>query len=552
MNSVQANNFNNKKGSQLDLLQFKEKEKYNFNNINKTLDIEENNDEKILHNNNSNSNIYYYKEIDNQNMFKLKLNENTSSRMNINNKGSFIKRFNNINEENNLYNFNDYNLKKYNNKRSAKNKVYFGLPNKQSKLILFEHNKNFGSFNNNGVKNNLNKEINFSFKNQNDLVEIKEIFLNKINKDKNYNKNSNNFSRNKKKISSVEIKHKQEKEKFKLKDYNEEKKYYNNQRNLTNKNYLNDKEYNSMKEYLNRSMEEVQYKIIQNNEMNQNDLNSLNNNDKSENSKNISEILNNINNINKKNKELKIKSLSIREKSYYILAKSNILNLKEKIIFSQANKKIRSLISIKDIKKIHESFIKDKIKELEEKIINYNEIIETHFTPSKTAIISLNIIKKEDENNFKNFLVNSGDLEEKEKNYYFKYIELLYILLKNSLNENNIETIDINTLYNELNKKGFKSCKDFLYEIFISQKTLNAYDSQKMDKFSEIFDELPDFIKHQGEIKNNRFISFSYFLLHEIYIYWNKLKEFLNLKGKAQFDIECLKKKISRLSNIYK
>ena len=45
--------------------------------------------------------------------------------------------------------------------------------------------------------------------------------------------------------------------------------------------------------------------------------------------------------------------------------------------------------------------VKDKIKEMEEKIDYYNTIIDTHFIPWKAAIISLNIIKKEDEDNFK-------------------------------------------------------------------------------------------------------------------------------------------------------
>ena len=544
----------NKKGSQFDLLQLKEKEKLNLNN-NKTINIEENNEEKILHNSNSNNNIYNYKDIDYQNMIKFKLSENTSSRLNINNKGSIIKKFNNIKEEINIYNFGDYNLKKINNKRSAKNKAYIGLPKKQSKLLLFDHNKNFGPFNNNAKINNINNEIKINLKNKNDLAEIKEIFFNKIHNDGKENifhRNFSNISGNKKKIKSVEMQHKQGK--FNKKDISEENIYYNNQRNLTNKNYINANENSAMKEYLNRSNEDVHYKISQNNEVNQNDINStsLISIDKNENSRNIKKIINNINYINNRSKELRIKTLTKREKAYYILAKNNILNLREKIIFSQANKNISSLISIKDILKQNEIFIKDKIQELEEKITDYNQIIETHFTPSKTAIISLNIIKKEDENNFKNFLVNNNSLEEKEKNIYLKYIELLYILIQNNINDKNFGKLDINTLYNELNKKGFKSCKDFLYDNFISQKTLNAYEAPKMNKFSEIFCELPDFIKNQGEIKNNRFISFSYFLLNEMYIYWNKLKEIISLKDKAQNYIECLKNKISIISKSYK
>ena len=180
---------------------------------------------------------------------------------------------------------------------------------------------------------------------------------------------------------------------------------------------------------------------------------------------------------------------------------------------------------------------------MEKKIEKYNIIIETHFTPSKTAIISLNIIKKEDEDNFKNFLLNNN-IDEKEKEYYYKYVEILYILLEDNINEKNFGKIDINMLYNKLKIKKFNNCKDFLYEIFILQKSEKTYNEQKMDKFCEEFGKLPDFIKHQENIKKNRFISFSFFLMNEIYIYWNKLKEFLNLKNQTQYYIEYLKQKL--------
>ena len=74
------------------------------------------------------------------------------------------------------------------------------------------------------------------------------------------------------------------------------------------------------------------------------------------------------------------------------------------------------------------------MKELEEKIDYYNTIIDTHFTPSKTAIISVNIIKKEDEDNFKNLLI-SNKIDEKETDYYYKYIEILNILLDDNINK---------------------------------------------------------------------------------------------------------------------
>ena len=67
----------------------------------------------------------------------------------------------------------------------------------------------------------------------------------------------------------------------------------------------------------------------------------------------------------------------------------------------------------------------------------------------------------------------------------------------------------------------------FLYEIFISQKNgRQIYNESRINKFNELFEKLPDLVKYQGEIKNCKFISFSYFLIHELYIYWDKIKEY--------------------------
>ena len=477
---------------------------------------------------------------------KLKNIDDYTSRLNINNKGILIKK-NNLNVEMNYNNYNDINYKKFN----PKNKSLVSLPKKQSKLVFFEQNKNFGLINNNIglINNNVIKEKKLNFKNKNEVIEPKEIVISKIT---NYTKTNNNYKNlnivnnanninNKKKVSSVEMKHKNRTRQDKN---NENNNNIELKRFLTNKSNINANDNNSTKEYINKSTDDLQNinKNLNKDKVNINILNNNNINNKNEINKNISKIIKNINNINN---EIKIKSLSNKEKAFLSLSNSKILHLRERIIFSRATKKIRDLISVKEILKNNELFIKDKIKELEEKIVVYNKIIETHFIPSKTAVISLNIIKKEDENNFKNYLINNNNIEEKEKKYYNKYVEILYILLEDNFIENNIDKIDINFLYNKLNKNGFQSCKDFLYDIFILQHSeKKIYNENKMDKFSELFDKLPDLIKYKGDIKNNRFVSFSYFLLKEIYIYWNKLKEFLNLKKQTQKYIECLKLKI--------
>ena len=508
LSSNKNNNYNNIKKSQFDLLLNKEREKIFFNN-NKTLNIEDNNTEN--RSNNSVKNIKN-KDIDYSNMLKLKLVEdNTTSRISNN----------------------EYNFKKYNKQLSANNMALIGLPKKHAKLVFMDRNKNIG----------LIKDKKFNLKKRIESNDIREIFIRKINQNyikTNHNRirnlNNINAQKNVKKIMSVETNHKQNSQQIKNIHENYSSMNLEQNRNLINKR----KDKNIIKEYISKSTDEINNLNNNKNKIKINGNLKGNNNHKNAIDKDISDIITKINNINN---DIKLKSLTNKENSCLVLSQSKILNLRERIIFSRASKKVSSLISIKDILKSNKLFIKDKIKELEGKIDNYNVIIRTHFTPSKTAIISLNIIKKEDEDNFKNFLKNN-DIVEKEKDYYYKYIEILYILLDDNTNENNSEKININVLYNKLKEKKYNSCKDFLYEIFILQQSDKNYNEQKMDKFSKEFGKLPDFIKHNENIKNNRFICFSYFLLNEIYIYWNKIKQFLSLKNKTQYYIDCLKKKI--------
>ena len=542
--SGRQNKLSSVKDRKLDLLLIKEKEKQ-FANNNKTSNLEENNGEYKLFNSNSNNNIY--KEKKNSNRVILRnIDDNSILKLNVNSKDSFIKK-KNLNEEINLCINNDYNNKKYNNRLSDKNKAYIGFNKKQTKLSLFEQNKNISLLNN--INMGMDGEKIINSKNKNDLTDLKEIINNQIYiKTKNINNinNINNIHNHNKKLASMENINRQKIiNKINNCDDNNNSMLLNLKRNATYKrNEIN--ELKSMKDYINKSTDEVHYINNQNNILNKIIVNAnqlKNNKNKVEINKNISNNISNINNINNK---IIMKSLSNKEKAYYLLTKSKILLLSQRIIFSRATEKIRSLISIKDILKINKLFIKEKIKELEQKISDYNSIIETHFIPSKTAIISLNLIKKEDEDNFKNYLQNNN-IKEKQKNYYYKYIELLYILVEDIINEKIFEKIDVNMLYNILNKKGFKNCKDFLYEIFISQKSGKIFDEKKMNKYKELFEQLPDFIKNQDDINKDKFIKFSYFLMHEIYNYWNKLKEFLNLKNQTQCYIEHLKLKISDL-----
>ena len=531
---------------------------------NKIINFDENSFENKIYNN-SNYNICNFKDGLNPYMIKSKMfNDNNSSRINLNmnNNKSILTKKNNFNEDmNNIYN--------YNNKLTSKNISFIGVPKKQSKLVLFEQNKNFGLFNN----PNINKEKKI-LKNKSLLNNIKEI-----SESKNFNKKLNEKKKN---ISSSEpkikyVSHSQ-------KNYNEDNNsaiYVKYTRNLTNNNIINKNGNIIIKENSNKSIDEFPYldekfssKTNINNSMPKNsrinieniknilntnyDINIPKNNSfiydsiitKNHNNNTKKKILSKtflkIKNLKDINTETIIKSLSEKEKSYYILSRSNVLQLSERIIFSRATEKIKSLISTKEILRSNETFIKDKMKELEQQITNYNSFIESSFTPSKIAIISINLIIRDDKEDFINFIKNNENMKEKDKEYYNIYIGLLFILL----GEKDIEKNDINILYDKLSKKGYIYFKDYFYEIFIAQKPgKELFEKIKMNKFIELFEKLPDLIKYQGDIKNCRFICLSYFLINEIYLYWIKVEEFINLKNKTHSYILCLKEKISNINN---
>ena len=581
------NNLNYKKIKPMDL--FFQKDKSNLNNNNRSLIFDENNLDYKFSNSNNNYNLLNYKESGYPHVSKTKIiNDNTITKINLNNNKSNLMKRGGFNEDiNNMYNYN------YNNKLAARNLGFIGVSKKQTKLI-FDQNKNIGLFSNYNMNKEKEKKINY--KNKNKLFDIKETSGNKNHSNvKSCGKNKNSSSAEPK---NIQVSRSQ-------KNINDDNNtYLNYTRNLTNNNMRNKNGYNSIKENKNKSTDELPY--LNNNNSNNMNLNksnlnktlkdnyiNININNDSINQKNNSTLDNNIKknsnsqkeivnqkkitfskdknifnkldeskstktnntniNINNDTKntfdELKLKSLTSREKAYYTLSQSMILGLRDRIFFSRMTEKLRSMTSVKEIQKANDSYIKNKIKELEQKILDYNTAINTPFTPSKIAMISINLIMENDEDDFINFIKNNEHIEEKEKNYYDIYVGLLFILLRENYDENKKEENNINSLYDKLDKKGYENLKDYLYEIFISQKNgRQIYNESRINKFNELFEKLPDLVKYQGEIKNCKFISFSYFLIHELYIYWDKIKEYHDVKNKTQTYIKYLKSKIVNTS----
>ena len=471
-------------------------------------------------------------------------------------RSSYIRK--NIKQDNEIiiYNYNDN--KKFNN--IAKKINLENMPKRQKKLLLFEQNKNNISLLNiqEHNKSNGKRRNKFIFSDNKDMYGKNSLNLK--------NNKNNNEENSINKINSGKVQSKQVA--YSQRNYKENKMKNNkpiNTGKFHNSILKKNNNENTIKENINKSNMDL-LPSINNNERNINkyEINISNYNNKVINrsmilkkiditlkdndKKNVSfNIIKNNDNDNENDNEMKLKSLSLREKAYYILSQSKILSLCERIIFSRTSEKVSNLISIKDILKSNEIFMKGKIKELEQKIIKYNKVIETPFSPSKIAIISLNLITKEEEDEFQNDSSLNYITNENEKNYYYIFIQLLFILLGEYYNENKNEN-NANILYDILHKKGFVNFKDYLYKLFILQKFKNEFFNENLiDKYKEILKKLPDLIKYEGEIKNYKFICFSYFILFEANNYWIKFKEHIHLKNKTQHYLDCLKIKITHL-----
>ena len=210
------------------------------------------------------------------------------------------------------------------------------------------------------------------------------------------------------------------------------------------------------------------------------------------------------------------------------------------MIFSRATENVRELIPIKDLLILNELFLKEKIQQNKLNLIIYNKKIESPFIPSKTADISINIIKKEDEKTFKDLMNNEQNLSENEKKYYHIYICLLYILLGEKIEGIDFENINANILFDRLNKKGYENMKDYLYLNFIKQNSAILKDVKSMKIFEELYKVLLEQSKKIEIIKRYKFYNFSYILIKEIYEYVNNISQLITIKNKTKADLDIL------------
>lgn len=243
-----------------------------------------------------------------------------------------------------------------------------------------------------------------------------------------------------------------------------------------------------------------------------------------------------------------IKKLSKKEQSYYILSKSPVLRLTERILFGRSTAGLRNIQSVSEILKKNEKFLKNKIKKLEEKIIECDKQINSVFNASKTAEINFNFILTKDEDEFKSYIWFAEN--EKEKSEYYYYLKIIYILLNEEYE--NIEMKHLTEkLYTKINKKGYKTIKEYLYAIYLQRKENNNI-VYNIDKINSLIEDSP--IDKNFNIKFCRFALFASFLIREIIKYGNDIKNALELKVKTKEFIDAINNKLElyRTANYFK
>ena len=256
---------------------------------------------------------------------------------------------------------------------------------------------------------------------------------------------------------------------------------------------------------------------------------------------------------------LKNKGLSKKENSYFILSKSPILRLCERMIFSRSSSNLRNILSKEIILNEHEIILKRKIEELEKKIILCDKVLDTPFTATKTADITLNFITSLQEIEFREYPILLSN--EDEKKYYINYLKILYHLFEEEIDVKNNENslMDQNNmilnlrqnLYSKISSKGFKSIRDYLYNIYITKKEY-IKEIPKIAEINYLVSQVNNMFEIHNSLKICKFISFTLYLVKEIVKFGNNIKNTIELKIKAKNLIDIINKKLNRYNAKYK
>lgn len=184
--------------------------------------------------------------------------------------------------------------------------------------------------------------------------------------------------------------------------------------------------------------------------------------------------------------------------------------------------------------------------------------METPFTATKTADITLNFITSLMEMEFREYPILLAN--EEEKKYYINFIKILYHLFNIEIvvNDGGNNILDKNSnilslrqnLYTKINHKGFKSIRDILYNQFIDKKD-TIKDIPKIAEINYLVSKVNNMLEIHNSLKMCKFISFTLYLIKEIIQFGNNIKSSVELKSKAKNLIDIINRKINKLNSKY-
>ena len=205
---------------------------------------------------------------------------------------------------------------------------------------------------------------------------------------------------------------------------------------------------------------------------------------------------------------------------------------------------IKKKLSISTILKNHEYFLEKKINELNEKINICSVQIRKPFNASKIADVTLNFITSLDEQEFKDFDILAQNKEEMK--LYYTFIKILYLLFDEKYDKNKDEKKIKNELFININDKGFKSLKDYLYYIYIGNKN-KTKGIKYIEEINEIIKEEPNIIDNKYFFRICRFMAFSIYLIREIIYYGNNIKNTIELKLRTRQFLKIIIEKYNKI-----
>ena len=102
----------------------------------------------------------------------------------------------------------------------------------------------------------------------------------------------------------------------------------------------------------------------------------------------------------------------------------------------------------------------------------------------------------------------------------------------------------------KINNKGFRTIRDILYNIYISNKNY-IKEIPKIAEINYLVSQVNNMFEIHNSLKICKFISFTLYLVKEIVKYGNNVKSSVELKMKAKSLIDIINKKLNRYKSKY-